>query len=437
LSKQTFGPNTDLALSPVAFAALPFRYWRGSLEYTFEIACSQYHKGRLRVHYDPIGFTLGEPEWVGGINRIVDLSQERKFSVVVPWNQDISYAQVGKIAAANPPLPYSPEDTNPGSVGVKVGVTGFDNGVLSIYVLNQLTVPNSGAGDTIQVNVFIRALDDFEVADPDEGIRDLDYFDSQSGEIGNQEELDTTPIIPKVEYPMSSLVHFGEAFVSFRTMLKRYNYHSSIQLEAPATEGIYMHRVYYPNFPLYRGVDPTATFTEAQMTLMNYLTPAFVCRKGGIRWKHVRTALNQIQQPKTFSIARVELATPISDREQSVNLDTAGSFDMAKYIRAKAPTWLGAYVTPTEEQPVAEIEVPYYNNLRFSAGRVITRTGVGSDINRFSHLAEEVVLSTTSTIANPESYPIYESYVAAGEDFTLSWFLNVPIMKFSDSDPWS
>jgi hypothetical protein len=46
----------------------------------------------------------------------------------------------------------------------------FGNGVIGVYVVNELTTPNSTIDNNIEINVFVSMGDDFEVFVPD------DYF---------------------------------------------------------------------------------------------------------------------------------------------------------------------------------------------------------------------------------------------------------------------
>jgi hypothetical protein len=470
--KSDFAGNIELAMTPMHFAAYPFEYWRGAIEFTFEIAASQYHKGRLRFNYDPIGFNSTVPEWVAGFNRIIDLSKERKFKVRIPWNQNLSYLRVPHFTAADPPLAHSPANDDPSVVAPVFGTTNAANGVVSIWVLNKLTVPNAPAGESIQINVFVNACEDFEVAAPEDNLNSLQYFQtevpeenfegqsgfiSQSGDESPEdqnvstEHVETSAVLPTVEYPESSLVHFGETFMSFRSLLKRYNYHSALQYTANGTVGAYLHRTYWTDFPRYIGPDPSAPFYFAKMTLMNYLTPAFVCRRGGIRWKHVRVRLpmqvnntndvllNPLDFNGTFTVCREDPNFTVPTQAISRSVEVSGNLNTTELTRNRAITWKGAYTTPVNQQPVAEIEVPYYTNLRFASARTIAAAEPPGQINEFKHFTEELLYEGPvgyGAVIRQEFMPIVESYVSAGEDFSLSWFLNVPICEWRENNPW-
>lgn len=50
---DTTGIDTSYHFPACAFAALPFRFWTGSMRFRFQIVCSTFHEGRLKIVYDP------------------------------------------------------------------------------------------------------------------------------------------------------------------------------------------------------------------------------------------------------------------------------------------------------------------------------------------------------------------------------------------------
>jgi hypothetical protein len=107
-----------------SFAAQPFKLWRGTMRYRFQIVCSDFHRGRLRFVFDPNYVTSLQ----GNIafSKIVDLTNERDFVLDVSMAQNKTYLYV-----------------QPSSVGVGTEVpivtgdpgtatTGSTNGVLGV-----------------------------------------------------------------------------------------------------------------------------------------------------------------------------------------------------------------------------------------------------------------------------------------------------------------
>lgn len=148
--------NQNIHMLPMGFAALPFQYWRGTLIYSFDVVASQYHKGRLRITFDPEYQATNETN----VNRqvIVDISNTKNIQICVGWGQGTTYLQVGEffVDGEHQKTVYSFPKSN-------------CNGVLSVFVLNQLTTPSDSI-DPISIISHVRAGEDFEVAGPTDKI---------------------------------------------------------------------------------------------------------------------------------------------------------------------------------------------------------------------------------------------------------------------------
>jgi hypothetical protein len=158
-------------LPACSFAAVPFKYWRGTVRYRFQICCSEYHKGRLRFVFDP--------QWVSSLEmnlaytRIVDLVNERDFTIDVAWANSKGWLQV------------SPTNSSAFSTTPYVAANNVNyNGVLGVYIENDLTSPNSTVNNDIKINVFMSMCDDFDVAEPTRDSLDSLTFSTQSRVFG-------------------------------------------------------------------------------------------------------------------------------------------------------------------------------------------------------------------------------------------------------------
>jgi hypothetical protein len=142
----------------VAYATFPFEYWKGSLRYRFQIVCSGYHKGRLKIVYDPYGVpqtaTVADPaEYNTAYTEIVDIAECNDFTVDVgwgqntPWRQHLNFPQIlgNSFASASGTTPAPALGLN------SANTIGVGNGTLAVYVVNELTVPNSTVTADIEV----------------------------------------------------------------------------------------------------------------------------------------------------------------------------------------------------------------------------------------------------------------------------------------------
>lgn len=432
------GPPEELHMPACCFAALPFRRWRGSMKFRFQVVASSFHKGRMKITYDP-SYPLTN-EYNTNYTYIIDLAKERDFTVQIGWGHEKSL--VNHRNPIDSPIPFStsPLGSDPGNEG---------NGIISVYVVNDLTVPNSTTNNDIEVNVFVSAGDDFEVFDPDaRNIQQLVWFrpfDAQMGETTmNQPDADLTknedePMKGEPSQTMAptlsdqdhtSCVYYGDPITSFRQCLKRYNYHSVIAADSTSRNLL---QVRNSDFPYYRGYAPGAVhettipiaptpYNYCKMTLLNYVTPAFTCRRGGLRWKYLRTGSTNEDNAFLQVTREASSLGAYAQQETALLTRAAGSTsERARQMEVILPhTWDGATATSAQQNPVVEAELPYYQNVRFSPAKQANITGSGQGFQKYHIL---------STIWNSDNAgcPLIHSYVSVGEDFTLGFFTGAPV----------
>lgn len=348
---STNGAPTEIHMTPSAHVSAPFKYWRGSMKFRFQIVASNYHKGRLRIIYDPYFQNTGE--FNVNYQYVVDITDKRDFTVKIGWGNPRPFLETGIMNSIRPfstlPLP-SIRNTS-------------TNGVLSVYVLNELTTPNSSIENDVAVIVSTSMCDDFELAVPSNTIdsytfapqgvfvpplllnddgplkRDDDskfkdpwlvppdestivWLDKPIDLPPIEEEITPEPQVgaevvtsdspnipmsdwvdatlgPPMEPPTSSLAEicFGESIQSIRMLLKRYCFHKYFGSNLVLNGWSSRKHFYTANdFPFYRGYFPFAVnrtttnepYMYCNMTFLNWFTPAFQGSRGAIRHKFVQ-----------------------------------------------------------------------------------------------------------------------------------------------------
>lgn len=200
---RTQFPSSDLYVTgspsliptPMAYAALPFGFWRGSIKYRIQIVASNLHRGRIRIVYDPYADLLADfdvnqyPEELMNLqySRTIDIGGEagRDFTFEVGYMQSTPYLPLL-------PLPRTPElfgDLRYNNYGTptpgleKRRPTTSSNGALSIYVLNRLAVPSTlpGLNNDVQINVFVSAGSDMSFQMPTSTALDCISFMDPTG----------------------------------------------------------------------------------------------------------------------------------------------------------------------------------------------------------------------------------------------------------------
>lgn len=448
--------NEEKHLTPVCFAALPFKYWRGTLRFRFQIVASAFHKGRIKIVYDPAllqGASVGE--YNINYSYVADLASDRDFTLEFGWGQKQSWLSVMRLQDMISPAGVAGTvlTTTPSSVGA--------NGLFSVVVVNELT-STSDQPVSINVNMFVSACDDFEVCVPScNNIADLSWsagiysgggpglaantvstkFVAQMGEESDPVDPATesaptqttsldvmAPILP-IDHTLD--VFFGDPVVSFRQCLKRYQFSRAWSELSNTGSEFLLYRYRLPDVPIYQGAVSGAidralgdggvdyAWNFAKFTLLNYLLPAYAGRRGGIRWKY---HLNGIQNaPSSLSITK-------SGEGEGLQLYTESIYDIndmqtnlraAQYNEFFPHTWCATHVTDVRNNPVIEAELPFYVSRRFVECRDTNMTSTGHFSTSYHYLHAHVKLE-------PGDDPLLMSYVATAEDFNLYFFSGVP-----------
>lgn len=145
----------DHYITPAAFTSLPFKFWRGTMRYRFNIIASKYHRGRLKFVWDPeFNGDQSGSNYNSNYITVVDINQQKDITLDIGWGSNFSYLEVGGLVMPK----FSTSAFNSPSM--------FANGTLSVFVVNSLTSPGPTNSDAA-VAVFTSACDDYEVACPD------------------------------------------------------------------------------------------------------------------------------------------------------------------------------------------------------------------------------------------------------------------------------
>lgn len=216
-------------------------------------------------------------------------------------------------------------------------------------------------------------------------------------------------------------VMFGDPVASIRQCLKRYCLHT-VEYVAPQTTGMATTRVYKPDFPYYRGnylagaVNAGGTKNICSMTLINWFTPGFVVRRGGLRWKSLPFCNVAGGYSGNFLTAKREPC--VSTYSLVTNNYSMTTADVVNQIAETIPTsWDGAVVQPFLQNSVMEFDLPYYTNSRFWYGK---RNDPSDSVNSPFH---SVTQGSSFAFTSCRT-----SYVAASDDFSLSFFTGSPIL---------
>lgn len=441
--------GNEIHTTPMAYLAAMFAHWRGSINFRFQIVASSFHKGRIKIVYEPYLAAAGITEYNTQYTHVVDLAKERDFTVTINWGQEYSYLDVlqGGIA-----------QTSFATTALGAPWHGQANGLLYVSVVNDLTTPGPAAAD-VSVLVSVSGGPDMEFMNPcvndtyglfPQSGGSSQYWDYLKG-YSEQMALDnadsdlttneSAPVGVTTEVSMAAklqagdstdLVYFGDPVTSLRQMLKRYEFYAYYPAKAATDNSVSDYIL--PDFPLMSGyagssstmhlsalpVDPTP-FNYVGNTVMSRVAPLFLCRRGGIRWKYIYMAAEQIRTG-TMSVRREPYASawyagPVTYAAggSTSEMAFAGQFRLL-------PGHSGTQCTPIAQNPTLEVEMPFHLKNRFAPGRAKQILNTAQQPPVQYHF-----LRFPNSVSNPG----VGAYVAAGEDFSLHFFQSTPILYFN------
>jgi hypothetical protein len=408
-------------------------------------------------------FVYEPTPWAEGTNvdtnnrfvHVIDIAEERDVTFEVNWTQEDAYRRV-QIGPFNHVSRLGPVSGFP-----NIGYTSRSNGVLQVYVVNQLAAPTDSAN--VSINVYMSAGDSFEVKAPND-INRITYsrLDEPAGppalaQSGVREIVTPNENMPEQDsmYVLNgnyktlqleqSQVYFGEHIVSFRSLMKRYIYHRSLDVTVvpspPAGGAVYLTEFVVRNLPNGPGlpygssvggtltpVSGAIVYNICAMTYIRYVMSAYVGYRGGLRWKVA--AYTQLNDSAALRVSRAS-ANPIETSSQSLLLDsTTTRSQLAQRFLANGEAYSyshgGSSEVATDVNPVLEYEIPFYHRYRYAecngAGTVS-----GNNLEEPCH-----VINVTAKQNDNNSLGWLEFNSSIGEDFSLFFFIGAPPTMSSD-----
>lgn len=461
------GPQNSYHFTATAMAALPFRFWTGTLNYRFQIVCSGFHKGRLAVSWDPNFVADSPPELNTMYSEIIDIADTQDFTISISNGQP--YTLIPNVA---------PGVQVPSEIASSTRYSSFEdwsNGVLHISVLNSLTTPNSAVPNDILVNVFISAGDDFKVFVPwdhfqafvptiavpaalaalEESPEADDKLEEQAGDIvavsNNDDNAPVKPDIHDIHNAESAdhtnLVYTGESIPSFRAMIKRYSLWRALQVTTSSTYNFFAANYKYAIYPLQRGRYGNApdvavggvNYAYVNTLLLHWVTYAFAGFRGNMRYKVLPRLNNWGTSGASMSVSRfsrellnTEYASPYfytmpaylsanTMARSVIRTDITNHRTDWQHIGTQGMAWI-----ETNNSSMLEFEVPFYSQYRFAGTRHLGWTqadtwGLGG-----------FYLFIKGYFNNQSAFDVY---AAAGEDFQAYFFIGLPRMYYEPTPP--
>jgi len=434
--------------TPLSYIGNLFEHWRGDIIIRVKIVCTKFHKGRLKLSYDPKAdiSAVDAPE-NAVYTQIIDIGEEDDIEFTIPYHQALAWLKVDQTLQDN------------WTVGNSLAPrSGVDNGLLTLRVLTALTAPAAGA---INLLVFIRGGENFEFANPSGHIGsdntnvNPSFFTLQADDKTNVVVSKYTIGTPTVTLPERYGQNFGECVGSLRNILHR---HVLFDVDTfPSNTGydkLWVRKVFkrMPFTPGYTTSNFTANnivaaagtnqYIYSPMTHIPYIAGMFLGYRGSV---------NYVCTPSTDSYGFLDEIN-VARFTNYINSSTAsrwlqlynGSLTGATTSRnnremnassslLNASGLGGSGITSNRTNASISFNIPDYNNYNFSlvvpGSYLVGSANDGTDIQGAELRALVKQNSTTSTTNT------VTTYVGAGPDFTCLYFLCCPTIFTSTSTP--
>lgn len=436
---------------PMGLAALTHKYWTGTMIVRLQVVGTPFQKGRLLVQYDPEGYGTTPASTNVSYTHIVDIADSKEIEFEIGWGQ--SYA-LRNVAPPNENF-FIPFDGQ----GQDMSNVAFGNGYLSFFVLNELIGPATITD--VDLNVYVRGGDDMIFTAPSGGyVPRLTLTTPPAAYQSPAGIVDTKQRIRMGGAPVPShLMHeyCGEQTVSFRSLMKRYNYNSTVPFSSSGSnKDKVIFNYVMPRFPkglrIYTAaaaqnaldlvIDQTnLIFTEnVATTIINLLGWCFAGTRGAVRWAiHGRLCVgNSVGGRDTltttiFRVGRSEASSvdKVITRSGTAGIAPDSTYDQQKFVATDRMFLRGGIPVAYSINPLVKVEVPFYSFVRYSQENRATS---------YSHLVSETSRTQSGTVAVNGQYVLdidsaitsfsLDTYCAAGEDFQFLWFQCVPKLYF-------
>lgn len=432
--------NSVIQFTPLAFASQMFECWRGDIIFRFEFQASPYHKGRVRISFDPQGSATDNLVSNAASSNvvyteIVDLSVHTSFEMRVPYQQALPYLKI--------PQSYNVADQPVTTAGTFNVQREFDNGMITMRVLNTLTAPVASSG--ISILMFVRGADNFELANPSQVSSNLTPFEVQSESVLVESAIAGSP----TKFDNSrALINFGESVVSLRPLMRRQCFtHALAIATAPARWGSLYYR--FHKIPPLPGYDPSgihtaiktigtgnAPFNYTNWTPLTWLNSCFVGYRGSVQW-HFSPVIISGESP-CISVTRIPNAPGVNQigatvSPSSVTGPSGAAFNSQVIIGDTLP---GTAVTNSKVNPCLSVQVPNYTRYTFqstSAAKATTGSNLDDsdmDVYRFT-----LVANTSTLVVSTAQVPLTTIYNSIGTDYSPIFFVNCPSMYRLNNPP--
>lgn len=401
--------GTAVYQSMLAFATVPFTYWRGSIRFCVQVTCSGFHSGRLRLVYEPNEhriYNSPSRDSHNCANYILDITSESETHLSIPYMSEKPFRSAGETI-----------------------------GTFSIEVLNPLAHPESPVPKAY-INLWVSGGPDFQVAGPNnegcyhtianegwtsQGLYEEVELVAQGLSREQMRTAEYPPILPSVTVPETDCV-MGEHARNVRDLTGRYC-------------------LWKNNFPLrtdrWQGICPYAycnstvhSHNDYRMTFLEWYQLVYATQRGSLNMKIVPFDDDSIPSGVSNDINSGRFIVSIghwsvSNGQLNKGGDTYahGFSEVLGDGGSAIPYSHGAMMVSKPTSQAISVSVPYYTNLRF-----IPTMWSGNKCDDYTFVPKFEILSQDSTDTAGTNGPSAELFMASGDDYTLGYVIGPPLV---------
>lgn len=423
--------------TPMAYLCNMFEAWRGDIIFRFKFVCTKFHKGRVRITFDPIAnITTTIPDYTTVFNEIVDIGCDSDIEIRVPYMQAVTF------------LRTNPTAGNFSISGTLAPNTTVANGLITMRVVNPLSSPVGT--DAITVLVFVRAADNIEYAHPSLEVTDNNLLSPYL--VQSDEFIESTNSVKQVIAgksinhgdPNKYLIHYGERIVSLRPLLHRPYHQFTTRLNNVVNSNtLTVVNLRCSRRLKYGGYDPngywtannliatpgTSRFSFNRMNIPQLVSLMFIGQRGSITWTfNLESSLTT--PPSNLSLKWYPKLMNSGDHIVN-DVSSSNSYNV---ISALLMDWhkdynSGVSLTDVRNQPAISVNFPYYSRFNFQLIRP-QNASIGSSVDDTD--IDNITLQAVCQNVGSTDYNMRASaWANYGHDYNLFMFNNCPSLYIS------
>lgn len=420
---------TACRLTPMAFAAAPFKYWGGSIHLRIKAIVPGMSRGRLLIYHYPHNDANYESMSYTDVlstcqNCILDLESSTDVEFVIRPAQSTPWLEVGLASDLT---------TWTGDAIERA------NGRIVVRVMNKLSAPLASYCGLL---FYVRAGSDFQVATPalsqvqgwkfvNTMMKGSDTSVPTTGPGGANAPAELCDLSKRGEAELPVEPYFGERIQSLRSMAKRFSFYTYTRPQFTAATPASTTQIAFNVWGDFYGYIPRSLTGSIIWAWPQYVMMPFLATRGGMRW---RAQLAQVAGATSATAgARFGFVRSGTDGATAPggSYETAiVTYSLLGYMRAlQVPTGDGACATPQERQPFAEAEFPYQSPLLYSYPGSLSMTyDRHPDVMQLWCVAGQSANVTKTDVA-------FDVYTAAADDFTCDEWIGCGTIDVSGTAP--